>query len=106
MPQTREHLDICRLLGVRAGVIAITKSDLLAELGEEWLELLRADLKTLTEGTFLEEAKLIRCSSKTGEGIGELKKALSDLAGQLPGRPWEGPLFLPVDRAFTIKGFG
>ncbi len=106
MPQTREHLDICRLLGVRAGVIAITKSDLLGELGEEWLELLRADLKTLTQGTFLEKAKIIPCSSKTGEGIGDLKKALSDLAGELPERPWEGPLFLPVDRAFTIKGFG
>ncbi len=106
MPQTREHLDICRLLGVRAGVIAITKSDLLAELGEEWLELLRADLKTLTQGTFLEQAKMVPCSSKTGEGIDALKKVLSDLARELPERPWEGPLFLPVDRAFTIRGFG
>src|SRR6266851_335113 len=67
MPQTREHLDICRLLGVRAGVIAITKSDLLKDLGAEWLELLRADLKTLTQGTFLEQAKMVPCSSKTGE---------------------------------------
>src|SRR6516162_9253785 len=73
MPQTREHLDICRLLGVRAGVIAITKSDLLGDLGNEWLELLREDLKSLTKDTFLEEAKIIACSSKTGEGIEDLK---------------------------------
>ena len=106
MPQTREHLDICRLLGVRAGVIAITKSDLLGELGNEWLDLLREDLKSLTKDTFLEEAKIIACSSKTGEGIEDLKKALSDVASELPERPSEGPLFLPVDRAFTIKGFG
>ena len=106
MPQTREHLDICRLLGVRAGVIAITKSDLLGELGAEWLELLQADLKSLTEGTFLEQAKTIACSAKTGEGVDALKKALTELAAELPERPGEGPLFLPVDRAFTIKGFG
>jgi selenocysteine-specific elongation factor len=106
MPQTREHLDICALLGVRAGVIAITKSDLLGELGAEWLELLRVDLKSLTEGTFLERAKTIPCSAKTGEGIDALRKALSDLASELPERSWEGPLFLPVDRAFSIKGFG
>lgn len=106
MPQTREHLDICRLLGVRAGVIAVTKSDLLGELGEEWLPLLQADIELLTKGTFLEDAKLIACSSKTGEGLKQLKSALSSLAKDLPARSSEGPLFLPVDRAFTMKGFG
>jgi len=106
MPQTREHLDICRLLGVRAGVVAVTKSDLLPELGEEWLPLLRADIELLTKETFLEGAKLIPCSAKTGEGIAELKKVLSALARDLPARPAEGPLFVPVDRAFTMKGFG
>ena len=106
MPQTREHLDICRLLGVRAGVVAITKCDLLAELGEEWLPLLRADIELLTKETFLEGAKLIPCSAKSGEGIPELKSALAALAKDLPARPAEGPLFLPVDRAFTMKGFG
>src|SRR6266849_2059829 len=75
MPQTREHLDICRLLGVRGGVIAITKSDLLPELGEGWLDLLRADLGALVDGTFLEDARIIACSSKTGEGLAELKSA-------------------------------
>src|SRR5688572_5859607 len=77
MPQTREHLDICRLLGVRAGVIALTKSDLLAELGADWLELVKADLAALCAGTFLEEAPLVPCSPKSGEGLRELKAALT-----------------------------
>ena len=106
MPQTREHLDICRLLGVRAGVIALTKSDLLQELGAEWLELVKADLAALTAGTFLEEAKVVPCSAKTGEGLAALKAALTEVARGLPARPSEGPVFLPVDRAFSIKGFG
>ena len=59
MPQTREHVDICQLLGVAAGVVAITKSDLLPELGEEWHALLRADIEALTAGTFLEGAATV-----------------------------------------------
>ncbi len=106
MPQTREHLDICRLLGVRAGVIAVTKSDLLKDLGAEWMDLLRVDLTALCAGTFLEEAEIIPCSSRTGEGLPALKEALTALAKNLPARPMEGPTFLPVDRAFTMKGFG
>ncbi|MCP3144223.1 selenocysteine-specific translation elongation factor [Pyxidicoccus xibeiensis] len=106
MPQTREHLDICRLLGVRAGVIALTKSDLLAELGPEWRALVEADLGALTAGTFLEGAPVVPCSSKTGEGLDALKAALTRAAAALPKRPAEGPAFLPVDRVFTIKGFG
>jgi selenocysteine-specific elongation factor len=106
MPQTREHLDICRLLGVRAGVVAVTKSDLLPELGAEWMDLLKADLQALVKGTFLEEAPVIPCSSRTGEGLDALKRAIADAAKQLPSRPAEGPLYLPVDRAFTVKGFG
>jgi len=106
MPQTREHLDICRLLGVKAGVIALTKSDLLAELGPEWRALVDADLKALTTGTFLEGAPVVPCSSRTGEGLDALKAALTRAAAALPKRPSEGPAFLPVDRVFTIKGFG
>jgi selenocysteine-specific elongation factor len=106
MPQTREHLDICRLLGVKAGVIALTKADLLAELGEEWLALVKADLAALTAGTFLEGAPVVPCSSKTGQGLDALKTALTRAAQGLAKRPSEGPAFLPVDRAFTIKGFG
>jgi selenocysteine-specific elongation factor len=106
MPQTREHLDICRLLGVKAGVIALTKSDLLAELGAEWRALVEADLATLVAGTFLEGAPVVPVSSKTGEGLDGLRAALTRVAQGLPSRPSEGPAFLPVDRAFTIKGFG
>lgn len=106
MPQTREHLDICRLLGVRLGVIAITKSDLLAELGPDWLELLKADLAALVDGTFLQDAPIVPVSSRSGEGLAFLKTALTAAGRALPKRPSDGPLFLPVDRAFTLKGFG
>ncbi|HEY8208700.1 MAG TPA: selenocysteine-specific translation elongation factor [Myxococcaceae bacterium] len=106
MPQTREHLDICRLLGVKGGVIAVTKADLLPDLGAEWMELLEADLRALVKGTFLEEAPIVRCSSKTGQGLDELKRAIAGVAKALPARPSEGPVYLPVDRAFTVKGFG
>lgn len=106
MPQTREHLDICRLLGVRAGVIALTKSDTLVELGPEWRALVEADLAALTVGTFLEAAPVVACSARTGEGLDALRAALTRAAAALPERPSEGPAFLPVDRVFTIKGFG
>jgi len=106
MPQTREHLDICRLLGVRAGVIALTKSDTLAELGPEWRALVEADLAALTAGTFLENAPVVACSARSGEGLDALRAALTRAAAALPERPSEGPAFLPVDRVFTVKGFG
>ncbi|MBF5045052.1 selenocysteine-specific translation elongation factor [Aggregicoccus sp. 17bor-14] len=106
MPQTREHLDICRLLGVQAGVVALTKSDLLPELGEEWLALLRADLAELTRGSFLESAPVLPVSARTGEGLDALREALGRAAAHPGARPAEGPVFLPVDRAFSLKGFG
>ncbi|MCP3104717.1 selenocysteine-specific translation elongation factor [Myxococcus sp. K15C18031901] len=106
MPQTREHLDICRLLGVRAGVIALTKSDLLEELGPEWRALVEADLAALTAGTFLEGAAVVPCSARTGDGLDALRAALTRASLALEKRPSEGPLFLPVDRVFTLKGFG
>lgn len=106
MPQTREHVDICRLLGVRAGVVALTKADLLAGLGEEWRALVEADLATLTAGTFLEGAPVVACSAQTGEGLAGLRAALTRAAQAVPARPAEGPAFLPVDRAFSLRGFG
>ncbi len=106
MPQTREHLDICRLLGVRAGVVAITKADLLEGLGAGWLPLLKADLAALVAGTFLEGAPQVPCSAQTGQGLKELVAALEAQGAKLAARPAEGPLFLPIDRAFTLKGFG
>jgi selenocysteine-specific elongation factor len=106
MPQTREHLDICQLLGVRAGVVALSKADLLPGLGDDWRALLDADLATLLAGSVLETAEVVPVSAKTGEGIEALKAALVRAAASVPRRPADGPLFLPIDRAFTIKGFG
>lgn len=106
MAQTREHLDICRLLGIQKGLIAVTKSDLLPTLGAEWLALIRADLAALTEATFLEDAPVLLCSAHTGEGLDALKGAITNLASELPARPGDGPLLLPIDRAFSLKGFG
>ncbi|MBI5547284.1 MAG: selenocysteine-specific translation elongation factor [Deltaproteobacteria bacterium] len=106
MPQTREHLDICRLLGVPRGLVVLNKSDLLADLGPEWLDLLKADVAEACLGTFLEGAPMLAVSARTGEGIEELKKALLQLAKEAPERPTDGPTYLPVDRAFSLKGFG
>jgi selenocysteine-specific elongation factor len=106
MPQTREHLDICRLLGVPRGLVAVTKSDLLPELGADWLPLLEADVREVTRGTFLEGCRVVPCSSRTGEGLDALVAEVARLAEAVPERPADGPLFLPVDRAFSMKGFG
>ncbi len=106
MPQTREHLDICRLLGVPRGLVAITKADLLGGLGADWLPLLEQDVREATRGTFLEGAPLVPVSATTGDGLDRLSAALAALAAEVPERPADGPLFLPVDRAFSMKGFG
>jgi selenocysteine-specific elongation factor len=105
MPQTREHVDICGLLGVRRGLIVITKADLLPELGEAWRALLEADISELVAGTFLETARRFEVSAKTGVGLETLKAGLASVQ-DAPSRSSEGPFFMPIDRAFTIKGFG
>ncbi len=106
MPQTREHLDICQLLGVRAGVVALTKADLLAGLGSDWRGLLEADVSTLLAGTALQSAEVVEVSARTGAGLEALLAALGRAAATLGVRSADGPLFLPVDRAFSLKGFG
>ncbi len=106
MPQTREHVDICRLLGVPRGLVALTKSDLLPELGADWLPLLEQDIGAAVQGTFLEGAPVVPVSARTGAGLPALLDALAALAREVPERPADGPLFLPVDRAFSLKGFG
>ncbi|HXG92786.1 MAG TPA: selenocysteine-specific translation elongation factor [Blastocatellia bacterium] len=103
MPQTREHFDICRLLHVKSGLVALTKSDL---VDEELLELARAEVEDFVSGSFLEGAPIIAVSSRTGQGIEELKKALVDLAEKTPTKITSAVPRLPVDRAFSIKGFG
>ncbi len=111
MPQTREHVDICTLLGVRRGVLVVTKADLLPGLGDGWLELLEADVRALVAGTPFEDAALVPVSAKTGEGLPVLTAELDRLVTALEaapdaGRGADAPLFLPIDRAFTAKGFG
>ncbi len=103
MPQTREHFDICRLLGVRSGAIVLTKADL---VDEELLGLARAEVEEFVAGSFLDGAPIVAVSSTTGAGLDELKDILHGLAAAVPDRGAARPFRLPVDRAFTIKGFG
>ena len=103
MPQTREHFDICRLLHVKSGLIALTKSDL---VDEELLELARAEVEDFVDGSFLEGSPIIAVSSRTGEGISELKQALAELAATVDPKTKAAVPRLPIDRAFSIKGFG
>src|SRR5437660_10731386 len=103
MPQTREHFEICRLLGVRQGLIVLTKKDL---VDEELLAVAGAEAKDLVDGSFLENAPIVAVSSRTGEGIEELKSALREIGLQVPARSSEFITRLPIDRAFTMRGFG
>jgi selenocysteine-specific elongation factor len=103
MPQTREHFDICRLLHVKSGLIALTKSDL---VDDELLELAQAEVEDFVSGSFLEGAPIIAVSSRTGGGIEELKNALVGLAAGIQPKAVSAVPRLPVDRAFSIKGFG
>jgi selenocysteine-specific elongation factor len=103
MPQTREHFDICRLLKVKSGLVALTKADLVEE---ELLELARAEVEEYVQGSFLENAPIIPVSSKTGSGLEELKTALIKLSGDIQPKTLSATPRLPVDRCFSIKGFG
>ena len=103
MPQTREHMEICTLLGVRHGLIVMTKTDLVEE---EWLELALEDIREFSRGTFLEDAPILPVSSVTGEGLPELIRALDEIAANIPQRPPSTLFRLPIDRVFTMKGFG
>jgi len=103
MPQTREHLDILELLQIRRGIIVLTKKDL---VDGDWLALVQEDLRRFLAGTFLEKSPIIAVSSFTGEGISDLKQAIHTFLEALPPRPDRGVFWLPVDRAFSMKGFG
>ncbi len=102
-PQTREHFDICRLLGVTRGVVALTKSDL---VDADVLGLVRLEVEEFLRGSFLERAPIVSVSSKTGTGLAELTKALHAIASELPGKDAVRHFRLPIDRAFAMKGFG
>lgn len=103
MPQTREHLGILTLLGIRRGLVVITKSDL---VDGEWLEAVREEAAELVAGTFLAEGPMLTVSARTGQGIEELKACLSKELEGLEPRPAQGPFRLPIDRVFTMEGFG
>jgi selenocysteine-specific elongation factor len=103
MPQTREHFDICRLLEIRNGLVVITKSD---TVDDELLALVRAEAEDLVEGSFLEDAPIISVSARTGQGIDELKQTLAQLALGVDERSSDNVARLPVDRAFSMRGFG
>ena len=103
MPQTREHFDICRLLGIRNGLIVITKTDL---VDEELLALVQAEARELVADSFLADAPVVSVSARTGAGIEDLKRALHDRALLAPHRSADFITRMPIDRAFTMKGFG
>ena len=103
MPQTREHFDICRLLRVPAGLVALTKADL---VDAETLELVRLEVRELVAGSFLEGAPMVPLSSKTGQGLDQFRAALVEAAAKTPGRAAGGVTRLPIDRVFSMRGFG
>jgi selenocysteine-specific elongation factor len=103
MPQTREHFEICRLLHVRRGVVALTKSDL---VDASMRELVQLEVRELVAGSFLEGAPVVEVSAATGAGLDALRAALRDLAAGVPDRTGDGAARLPVDRVFSVKGFG
>jgi selenocysteine-specific elongation factor len=102
-PQTREHFEICRMLGVQAGVVALTKADL---AGPDLVDLVRLEFEEYAAGSFLAEAPKIAVSSTTGAGIEELRRALETAARAVREKSAAGFFRLPIDRAFTMKGFG
>jgi selenocysteine-specific elongation factor len=102
-PQTREHFDICHLLGVKRGVIAVTKSDLVDADG---IELVRLEAEEFVKGSFLENAPIVAVSAKSGAGLAELKAALLNEANKIDEKQVEHYFRLPIDRSFAVKGFG
>jgi selenocysteine-specific elongation factor len=104
MPQTREHLAILDLLQIQQGVVVLTKVDLVDD--PAWLDLVESDVKTLLHATFLQDAPILRVSSRTKQGFPELLQALDFLMKKQPTRPDLGRPRLPIDRVFSISGFG
>lgn len=103
MPQTREHLAICQLLQVREGLVALTKTDMVEP---EWLDLVQEDTAEFLQGTFLAGKPIVPVSSKTGEGLQALRDTLLATCQRLTPRSTSGPVRLPIDRVFTMRGFG
>ena len=103
MPQTVEHVQICELLGIEKGVVALTKTDM---VDEDLLDLAISDVKSFLDGTFLKDTPIIPVSSVTGSGLDKLLEVLEKEVLEAKERNTTGIAFLPIDRVFTIKGFG
>ncbi|SPQ00792.1 Selenocysteine-specific elongation factor [Candidatus Sulfobium mesophilum] len=103
MPQSREHLAICNLLKIKTGLVAITKVDI-AE--KEWVELVKDEIADFVKGTFLENSPIIPVSARTGENLDNLKKEIREVALNVAPKNTGGLFRLPIDRVFTLKGFG
>ena len=103
MPQTVEHLGILSLLEIQHGIIVLTKID---TVDEEWRELVAEDIRQQVQGTFLQDAPLIPVSSYTGEGIEELRQEIFRQIKKLGGKKLDTPFRIPVDRVFSMEGFG
>ena len=104
MPQTREHLAILDLLQIQGGVVVLTKIDSVDD--PEWLDLVEADVRETLSGTVLSSSPMVRVSAKTGEGIPELEQVITHVLADKPDRLDLGRPRLPVDRVFTMSGFG
>lgn len=105
MPQTREHLDIIQLLQINKGIVVLTKTDLVDE-DEAWLDLIQEDVRDFLSGTVLAHAPLVPVSAVTGAGLGNLLEVLGRVAREAPAKTAAGPPRLPVDRVFSVTGFG
>src|SRR6516164_6133841 len=103
MPQTREHLEILRLLGLRHGLVALTKCDLVDETTREVVEL---EIRELVKGSFLEEAAIVRTSAHTGEGIAALKAAIADACKKVEAKTGAEWFRMAIDRSFIVQGHG
>ena len=103
MPQTKEHLEICQLLDIRHGLVILTKIDM---VDADWMELVREDVREYLSGTFLADAPVVEVSSVTGQGLPELTRTLETLAAEVPEKDIGHIFRIPVDRVFTMKGFG
>jgi selenocysteine-specific elongation factor len=102
-PQTREHLEICQLLGIQRGFVVLTKSDL---VDRELLDVLTLEVQEFLQGSFLDGAPVIAASSKTGDGLDQVRQRIADLHGRVSDRDAGGIARLPVDRSFVLRGFG
>lgn len=103
MPQTREHLQICSLLGLKKGLVALTKVDL---VDEDWRDLVTEDIRTFLKGTFLEASPIVPVSALTGTGLPDLLRALHQITSETVEKGDAGLFRLPIDRVFSMKGFG